>query len=128
MSISFLNCSSLVQRKTINFFVLIFYLTILVNLFSSCHSLLIDSLDFLYTRWCHQSEDWRGGKGCYPHPACYLWTNLFWCKSNTFMIQVINNYFMKIVSVYSEKKMFYGSQTLNADLNYGILFGKDKVE
>lgn len=44
------------------------------------------------------------------------------------MIQVINNYFMKIVSFYSEKKMFYGSQALNADLNYGILFGKDKVE
>ena len=44
------------------------------------------------------------------------------------MIQVINNYFMKIVSFYSEKKTCYGSQTLNADLNNGILFGKDKVE
>lgn len=42
------------------------------------------------------------------------------------MIQV--NCFMKVISFYSGKKMFYGSQTLNADLNFGILFGKDKVE
>lgn len=132
--ISFLICSPLVQRKTINFFVLIFYLATLVNLFSSCHSLFFFFCHSLLIPWIFYIQDdvisqRIGGEGKdVTLILCLICEHICSDASQILLWFKLLITFMKIVSFHSEKKTFYGSQTLNADLNNGILFGKDKVE